>query len=118
MMEEQQRKNNVLPESIDEDECYYGLAAQSSEPFVHICGGSCVERFDPVIKVIVYSNMPEVSLYKDGLLMETQSGRRKFTFLVPIEGEHSILARAGNCRSVILVRRVSFIGRIELGGGK
>ena len=109
MMEEHQRQNNVLSESMDEDECYYGLAAQSSEPFVHICGGSYVERSDPVIKVIVYSNMPEVSLYKDGLLMETQSGRRKFTFLVPIEGEHSILARAGNCRSVILVRRVSFI---------
>ena len=57
----------------------------------------------PIFKV--YSNQPEISLYVDGRLLASQEGRTVFRFRVPITGEHSIEARAGEVRSIMLIRK-------------
>lgn len=57
-------------------------------------------------EIKVYSNLPEILLYKDGQLVETQKGEKVFTFQLPITGKHSIEARSGVCSSVILVSKV------------
>ena len=84
---------------------YRRKASQSAEPFVHICDGAYVDRPEDVTQIRIVSNLKEVSLYKDGQLMETQTGDQVFLFRVPIEGEHSIEAKAGDCKSVILIRK-------------
>ena len=58
-------------------------------------------------EIKVYSNLPEVSLYKDGHLVESKKGDKVFVFNVPISGKHSIEARAGAYSSVILVNKAA-----------
>jgi len=77
-----------------------------TEPFVHIAGGRYVDRAEDVTEIKVYSNQETVTLSVDGRPFETQTGKHVFKFKVPISGEHSIHATAGDCRSVILVRKV------------
>lgn len=76
------------------------------EPFVHICGERYVDRAEPITEIKVYSNQPAVALYVDGKLLEEQTGGHVFRFRVPISGEHSIMAKSGECTHVILVRKV------------
>ncbi len=73
---------------------------------MHTCGSRYVDRAEDVTQVKVYSNLPRVSLYVDGRLLETQTGDKVFTFQVPISGKHSIEARAEGYSSVILVNKV------------
>ena len=89
------------------DAFYAYKAWLSKEPFVHICGKRYVDRTEDVTEVRVYSNLPEVSLYKDGHLVETKKGDKVFVFNVPITGKHSIEARAGAYSSVILVNKAA-----------
>ena len=74
---------------------------------MHTCGSRYVDRTEDVTEVRVYSNLPEVSLYKDGHLVETKKGDKVFVFNVPITGKHSIEARAGAYSSVILVNKAA-----------
>ena len=73
---------------------------------MHLCGSRYVDRTEDVTEIKVYSNLPEVSLYKDGQLVETRKGDKVFTFQLPITGKHSIEARSGEHSSVILVNKV------------
>lgn len=83
----------------------YKAAWNKTEPFVHLCGSRYVDRTEAVTEIKAYSNQPEVSLYLDGKLLASQSGKTVFKFSVPISGEHTIEAKAGDCSSVILVRK-------------
>ena len=56
---------------------------------------------------LVYSNQKTVTLSVDGRPFETQTGKHVFKFKVPISGEHSIHATAGDSHSAIWVRKVS-----------
>ena len=85
----------------------YKAAWNHTEPFVHLCGSRYVDRTEEVTEIKVYSNQNEVSLYLDGKLFATQQGHVVFSFQVPISGEHTIEARAEDCTSVMLVRKVS-----------
>ena len=89
------------------DAFYLYKAYWSKEPFVHICGSRYVDRAEDVTEIKVYSNLPEVSLYKDGHLVETQKGDKVFVFKAPITGKHTFEARADGHCSVILVNRVA-----------
>uniref|UniRef100_UPI003FEE3987 glycoside hydrolase family 2 protein n=1 Tax=Gemmiger formicilis TaxID=745368 RepID=UPI003FEE3987 len=92
---------------IKKDAFYLYKAYWSKQPFVHTCGSRYVDRTEDVTEVKVYSNLPEVSLYKDGHLVETKKGDKVFVFNVPITGKHSIEARAGAYSSVILVNKAA-----------
>lgn len=91
---ENQKGLVTFDRKLKKDPFYLYKAYWSGEPFVHICGGRYVDRPEEVTQVKVYSNLPEVSLYKDGELVASKTGSRVFVFDVPIEGEHSIEARA------------------------
>ena len=84
----------------------YKAAWNKTEPFVHLCGSRYVDRTEEVTEIKVYSNQPEVTLYVDGRLVESQKGKTVFKFQVPITGRHSLEARAGSCVSVMLVQKV------------
>lgn len=85
----------------------YKAAWNKTEPFVHLCGNRYVDRAGDVTEIKVYSNQSEVSLYVDGRLLASQTGKTVFKFQVPITGEHSIEARSGSSCAVMLVRKVT-----------
>ena len=85
----------------------YKAAWNHTEPFVHLCGSRYVDRTEEVTEIKAYSNQNEISLYLDGKLFATKQGHVVFSFQVPISGEHTIEARAEDCTSVMLVRKVA-----------
>lgn len=84
----------------------YKAAWNKKEPFVHLCGSRYVDRTEDETEIKVYSNQPEVSLYVDGSLVESQKGHIVFRFRVSITGQHSIEAKAKDCCAVMLVNKV------------
>lgn len=97
----------TMDRKLKKDAFYlYKAAWNKDEPFVHLCGSRYIDRTESVTEIKVYSNQREISLYVDGKLQETQTGKTVFRFRVPITGEHSIEARAGEVCSVMLVRKV------------
>ena len=104
---ENQKGLVTFDRKIKKDAFYLYKAYWSKVPFVHTCGSRYVDRAEDVTEVKVYSNLPEVSLYVDGRLLETQKGDKVFTFHVPITGKHSVEARAEGYSSVILINKVN-----------
>ena len=60
---------------------------------MHLCGKRFVDRTEQETEIKVYSNCDTVSLYVDGAMIGTQSGKTVFRFRVPLTGEHRIEAR-------------------------
>ena len=88
------------------DAFYLYKAAWNPEPMVHICGRRYVDRAEDRTEVKVYSNADEVELYVDGALHEKKRAKRIFRFEVPINGEHTVEAKAAGLSDTITVRRV------------
>lgn len=95
----------TMDRKIKKDAFYLYKAAWSKEPFVHICGRRYITRAEAVTEIKVYSNLPEVELYIDDTLVSRKSGKRIFTFKVPIAGEHTIHASADEQEDCITVKR-------------
>ena len=76
---------------------------------MHLCGSRYVDRAEDVTEIKVYSNLPEVSLYKDGQLVETRKGDKVFTFQLPITGKHSIEASVDKKDGRVLVEGVNML---------
>ncbi len=76
-------------------------------PFVHICGKRYVDRVEDVTKVTVYSNLPEVELFANGVsLGKKESAEHFFYFDVPNAGETTLKAVAGDCTDESFIRKV------------
>jgi beta-galactosidase len=92
--------------SLRKDAFYVYKAAWSTDPFVHVAGRRRAERAEDVTEVVVYSNRAEVTLFVDGVELDTVAGSRSFRFRVPLTGTHEITARSGELSDTIAVRRV------------
>lgn len=92
---------------IKKDSFYLYKAWWSEEPFVHICGKRYVNRTESKIKLRVYSNQPEVSLYQNGQLLEICRGEHVFVFSVVLDRENNFEAVAGNCRDSSYIRKTN-----------
>ena len=80
------------------DSFYAYKAWLSDEPFVHICGKRYVDRVEDITKVTVYSNLPEVELFANGVSLGKKScADHFFYFDVPNMGTTELVAKAGNC---------------------
>jgi beta-galactosidase len=89
------------------DAFYAYKAWLSDEPFVHICGKRYVDRVEPLTRVTVYSNLPEVELIVNGKSV----GKKKapdhfFRFDIRNDGESKLTALAGQCRDEGFIRKV------------
>lgn len=103
---ENQKGLVTIDRQTRKDAFYLYKAAWNPEPMVHVCGSRYVDRAEDVTEIKVYSNADEVSLFVDGKAFETQRGHRVFRFRVPIDGEHTIEAKAAGISDAIAVRRV------------
>ena len=89
------------------DSFYAYKAWLSDDPFVHICGKRYVDRVEDITKVTVYSNLPEVELFANGVsLGKKKSAEHFFYFEVPNSGETKLSAVAGDCRDESFIRKV------------
>ena len=89
------------------DAFYAYKAWLSDDPFVHICGKRYVDRVEEVTRVTVYSNLPEVELFRNGeSLGKKETADHFFYFDVPNEGETKLEAVAGEYRDESFVRKV------------
>lgn len=79
------------------DVFYLYKAHWSDEPFVHICGKGFEYRSGRKIKIKVYSNKDDVSLYANGRLIETKRAEKVFTFTIKNENVNEIKAVSGYC---------------------
>ena len=88
------------------DAFYLYKAAWSKEPFVHICGRRYADRAEDLTEVKVYSNQTCVELLVDGKPLAEQVGKTVFIFKVPISGQHTLTALAGEHTDSITVQKV------------
>ncbi len=89
------------------DSFYAYKAWLSDDPFVHLCGKRYVDRVEDVTKVTVYSNLPEVELFANGVSLGKKAAADHFFYFdVPNAGETSLLAVAGDCRDESVIRKV------------
>ena len=89
------------------DAFYAYKAWLSDEPFVHICSKRYVDRVEDVVKITVYSNLPEVELFANGVSVgKVQAEDHFFRFEVKNEGETTLKAVAGDCVDESLIKKV------------
>lgn len=91
---------------LKKDAFYIYKAYLSRESFVHLCGKRYENRVEGETEIKVYSNQRRVALLVDGEEFAAQEGDKIFRFTVPLQGEHIIEARAGECRDAMTIRRV------------
>ena len=93
--------------SYKKDSFYAYKAWLSDEPFVHICSKRYVDRVEEVTKVTVYSNLPEVELFANGVSLGKQtSDIHFFYFDVPNTGTTELVAKAGDCEDTSKIVKV------------
>ena len=89
------------------DSFYAYKAWLSDEPFVHICGKRYVDRVEETTKITVYSNLPEVELFANGVsLGKVASIEHFFYFYVPNSGETVLKAVASEQTDESFIRKV------------
>ncbi|MBQ4551843.1 MAG: glycoside hydrolase family 2 protein, partial [Clostridia bacterium] len=77
------------------------------EPMVHICGKRYVDRVEDVTKVTVYSNLPEVELFANGVSLGKKTAEDHFFYFdVPNTGKTCLKAVAGDCTDESVICKV------------
>ncbi len=97
----------TMDRQTKKDAFYLYKAHWSTDPFVHLCSRRYVDRPEDVTEVKVYSNLPKVTLYCDGVPVEEQTGGPIFRFRLPITGDHGVIAVAGDQTDEIRIRHVA-----------
>ena len=88
------------------DAFYAYKAWLSDKPFVHIAGKRFTDRPGDELTIRVYSNLPEVELWRNGKRLATaKSDDHFFTFKVKNEGESRLVAKAGGYADELTVRK-------------
>ena len=90
------------------DSFYAYKAWLSDEPFVHLCGKRYVDRTEDVTKVTVYSNLPSVELFANGISLGVKEAPDHFFYFdVPNVGESKLVAVAEACKDESVIRKVA-----------
>ena len=84
------------------------LTSPEVDPFVHLCSKRYVDRVEDVTKVTVYSNLPEVELFVNGVSIGKKTAPDHFFYFdVKNEGETAIVAKAGELTDEGKIRKVA-----------
>ncbi|MBO5716427.1 MAG: glycoside hydrolase family 2 protein [Clostridia bacterium] len=84
------------------------LRSPEEAPFVHLCGKRYIDRVEDVTKVTVYSNLPEVELFVNGVSVGKKTAPDHFFYFdVKNEGESTIVAKAGEFTDEGTIRKVA-----------
>jgi beta-galactosidase len=84
------------------------LVSPEDDPFVHLCSKRYIDRPEEVTKVTVYSNLPEVELFVNGVSIGKKTAPDHFFYFdVKNEGESTIVAKAGELTDEGKIRKVA-----------
>lgn len=89
------------------DAFYLYKAFWTDEQFIHIASKRFANRTGKSIKIKVYSNCGEISLYCNGKLMETKKCDRIYEFSVPLQDKLEVSAKCGNISDDAVFYKVS-----------
>ncbi|MBQ9112545.1 MAG: glycoside hydrolase family 2 protein [Clostridia bacterium] len=97
----------TMDRKYKKDSFYAYKAWLSDDPFVHLCGKRYVDRVEDVTRVTVYSNLPEVELFANGVSLGKKTAPDHFFYFdVPNTGETQLLAVAGEFKDESKLRKV------------
>ena len=84
------------------------LRSPEDAPFVHLCSKRYIDRVEDVTKVTVYSNLPEVELFANGVSVGKKTAEDHFFYFeVENKGETKLEAVAGEYRDESVIRKVN-----------
>ncbi len=96
--------------TLRKDAFYYYKAKWSAEPFVHLCASRFVRRARERIDVKIYTNLPRVTLWKDGEKIGIGENNGNGTVLLRdvalAPGINQLWAVSGDCEDRCLFERV------------
>ena len=97
----------TIDRKYKKDAFYAYKAWLNPEPMLHICGKRYIDRVEEVTKVTVYSNLPEVELFANGISLGKKTAEDHFFYFdVPNQGETKLEAVAGDLRDESILRKV------------
>ncbi len=97
----------TIDRKYKKDAFYAYKAWLSDDPFVHLCGKRYIDRVEDVTKVTVYSNLPEVELFANGVSLGKKTAEEHFFYFeVPNTGETKLEAVAGDFKDEGMIRKV------------
>ena len=97
----------TMDRKYKKDSFYAYKAWLSHDPFVHLCGKRYIDRVEDVTKVTVYSNLPEVELFANGVSLGKKTADDHFFYFdVPNIGETQLKAVAGEFSDESVIRKV------------
>jgi len=97
----------TIDRKYKKDAFYAYKAWLSDEPFVHLCGKRYIDRVEDVTKVTVYSNLPEVELFANGISIgKKRAEDHFFYFEVKNIGETRLKAVADEVSDESFIRKV------------
>ncbi len=97
----------TMDRKYKKDAFYAYKAWLSDDPFVHLCGKRYIDRVEDVTKVTVYSNLPEVELFANGVSLGKKTAPDHFFYFdVPNVGETTLKAVAGEYVDEGVIRKV------------
>ena len=97
----------TIDRKYKKDAFYAYKAWLNPESMVHLCGKRYVDRVEDVTKVTVYSNLPEVELFANGVsLGKKRAEDHFFYFEVPNVGQTKLEAVAGDLKDESTIRKV------------
>ena len=97
----------TIDRKYKKDAFYAYKAWLSDEPFVHLCSKRYIDRVEDVTKITVYSNLPEVELFANGVSLGKKTAEDHFfRFEVKNEGETTLVSVAGDCKDESVIRKV------------
>lgn len=104
----QNHKGLVTIDRKYKKDAFYAYKAWLSDvPFVHICSKRYIDRVEDVTKVKVYSNLPAVELFANGVSLGVkEAADHFFCFDVPNIGTTVLKAVAGDCTDESTIRKV------------
>ena len=97
----------TMDRKYKKDSFYAYKAWLSDDPFVHLCGKRYVDRVEDVTKVTVYSNLPEVELFANGVSLGKKTAEDHFFYFdVPNAGRTELKAVAGEYEDTSVINKV------------
>lgn len=97
----------TIDRKYKKDSFYAYKAWLSDDPFVHLCGKRYIDRVEDVTKITVYSNLPEVELFANGVSLGKKTAEDHFFYFeVKNEGETKLTAVAGEFKDESVIRKV------------
>ena len=89
------------------DSFFLYKAYWSEVPFIHLAKKRYVYRNEEKTEVLVYTNQASVSLYVNGVLFETKTGDKVFSFEVPLNKKTTkLMAVSGELKDKSIVKKV------------